>query len=220
MNNTKKIDVEHWKRKSVYEYFKTFSNPCYGFNVEMDITRLLNFTKKTKTSFFINILFLVYIGLESIEEMRTRIVNDEVVVYEEINPAYTVMTELGAFENCGVKASHDYKTFYERVHLDVEAAKKKGHIKDSYNDSKLMDEYYITCVPWLSFASMTHPLPDNDHSNASVPRVCWGKFYEQGEKTKIMLNITANHMLVDGKAMSNAFIAIQKNFDNAETLLQ
>ena len=216
----KEIDVDSWDRKSVYEYFGTFSNPCYGFNVEMDITELVKVTKENKQSFFINMLFLVYMGLESIEEMRTRIVNHKVVVYEEINPAYTVMTKLGAFENCGVKATHDYKTFYERVHLDVETAKIKGHIKDSYNDSALMDEYYINCVPWLSFASMTHPLPDNDHSNSSVPRVCWGKFYSVGERAKIMLNITANHMLVDGKAMSDTFEAIQKNFDNARGLLQ
>ena len=215
----KVIDVATWNRKSVYNYFGTFSNPCYGFNVEMDITSLVELTKKRGDSFFINMLFLVYLGLESIEEMRTRIVNDEVVVYDEINPAYTVMTNLGAFENCGVKATHDYAVFYKRVHEDVEMAKAESRIKDSYNDSKLMDEYYITCIPWLSFESMTHPLPDNDHSNASVPRVCWGKYYEKDGRIKIMLNITVSHMLVDGKALSDAFKAIQNNFDNAEKLL-
>lgn len=216
----KVIDINKWERKSIYEYFKTFSNPCYGFDVEMDITSLVNFTKNTNTSFFINILFLVYLGLEEIEEMRMRIINDEVIVYDSINPSYTVMTNLGTFENCGIKATHDYKTFYANVHENVENAKIKKHIKDSYNDSKLMDDYYITCVPWLSFTSMTHPLPDNDHSNASVPRICWGKYYKKDDKVKIMLNITANHMLVDGKAMSDAFNAIQNNFDNAENLLK
>ncbi len=216
----KVIDIDSWNRKSVYNYFGSFSNPCYGFNVEMDITSLVKITKERKDSFFINMLFLVYLGLESIEEMRTRIVNEEVVVYEMINPSYTVMTELGAFENCGIEGTHDYREFYDRVHVNVERTKTQGFIKDSYNDSKLMDEYYITCIPWLSFTSMSHPLPDNDHSNASVPRVCWGKFYQDGDKTKIMLNITVSHMLVDGKALSDTFKAIQSNFDNAETLLQ
>lgn len=216
----KKIDLSTWGRKSVYDYFGTFSNPCYGFNVEMDITSLVKKVKERKTSFFIDMLYLVYLGLESVEAMRTRIVNDEVVVYDTINPSYTVMTDLGFFENAGVKATHDYQEFYRRVHEDVEQTKTKGFIKDSYNDSKLMDDYYITCIPWLSFESMTHPLPDNDPSNSSVPRVCWGKYYEKDGRYKIMLNITVSHQLTDGKELSDTFLAIQSNFDQADILLR
>ena len=53
----KKIDIETWNRKSAFLYFKTFSNPCYGFDVEMDITKLYKITKERKDSFFINMLY-------------------------------------------------------------------------------------------------------------------------------------------------------------------
>lgn len=216
----RKIDLSTWGRKSVYNYFGTFSNPCYGFNVEMDITTLVKSVKERGTSFFIDMLYLVYLGLESVEAMRMRIVNDEVVVYDMINPSYTVMTDLNFFENAGVKGTHDYQEFYQRVHEDVERTKRKGFIKDGYNDSKLMDDYYITCIPWLSFESMTHPLPNNDPSNSSVPRVCWGKYFKKDDHYKIMLNITVSHQLVDGKELSDTFLAIQSNFDKADSLLR
>lgn len=53
----KVIDIEKWNRKKQYLWFSTFSNPDYGFNV--DVTNIVNYSKETKTSFFINFLFIV-----------------------------------------------------------------------------------------------------------------------------------------------------------------
>ena len=209
------IDVSTWERRGIYEYFGTFANPCYGFNVVMDVTEVLSVSHEKKTSFFINLLYLVYLGLESVPEMRERIVRGEVIRYDEINPAFTVMTNLGDFDNGRAMATKDYSLFYQRVHQEVETIKKETHLRPGYNDSQDMDEYYITCVPWLDFASMTHPLPDHDPSNSSVPRVCWGKYVKKGERYVLTLNITVSHMLVDGKHLSEAFMAIQKNCDEA-----
>lgn len=217
----KKIDIETWNRKSAFLYFKTFSNPCYGFDVEMDITKLYKLTKERKDSFFINMLYIVVMGLDSIEEMRTRYVNGEVVVYDEINPTYCVMTDGGIFENCGHKHTSDYKEFYKRAYEEVESHKHILKVKDSYNDDvETYADYYITCIPWLKYAHMSHPMPDNQHSNSSVPRICWGKYYFDGDKVKIMLNITVSHMLVDGYPLSKTFLSIQNMLDNVEQYIK
>ena len=34
------------------------------------------------------------------------------------------------------------------------------------------------------------------------------------------LNVTVNHCFVDGKRLSDAFKAVQENFDNSRTLLR
>jgi len=216
----KKIDINTWERKSVYNYFKTFSNPCYGFDVEMDITKLYNFTKMNNQKFFINMLYLVTIGLNDIEEFRERIVHDEVVVYDEINPTYTVMKDNGFFENGRHIYTRDYQEFYKRCLIELEECKTKKKISDDYNDADTYNDFYITCIPWLKYESMSNPLPDNDHSNSSVPRVCWSKFYTVNDKVKIKLNITVSHCLVDGYHLSNAFNHIQELFDNADAYLK
>ena len=81
-----------------------------------------------------------------VEEMRLRIVDNEIRLYDVINPTYIVMTESGVFENCGCTMFDNYKDFYETCHKDVENAKKQRTIKNEYNDNNY-NVYYITCVP-------------------------------------------------------------------------
>ena len=47
----KVIDIEKWSRKKQYLWFSTFSNPDYGFNIDVDVTNVVNYSKETKTSF-------------------------------------------------------------------------------------------------------------------------------------------------------------------------
>ena len=95
----KVIDVNTWERKKQFTWFNSFTNPCYGFNVEIDVTEVLNYSHETKTSFFINYLFLMMKGLNETLEMRLRIVDGEVRLYDVIDPTYTIMTKTGIYEN-------------------------------------------------------------------------------------------------------------------------
>lgn len=40
-----KIDVEKMDRRKTCECFKTFKNPTYGVNVDLDVTKLVKYTK-------------------------------------------------------------------------------------------------------------------------------------------------------------------------------
>ena len=55
-NNMQKIDISKSPRKKTYDWFKTFNNPTYGLTVTMDVTSLVEYTKKNNQSFFINML--------------------------------------------------------------------------------------------------------------------------------------------------------------------
>ena len=211
----KEIDTENWNRKKQYDWLKNFSNPNYNLNVRIDVTKVVEFSKRTKSSFFINFMFLVAKGMSAIEEFRTRIVDNKVVVFDKINPTYTVMTECGVFENCKHEMSDDYKVFYSRASEVIEKAKKLTKISDAYNSETRFDEYYMTCLPWLDFTAMTHPIPD-EVSSINVPRVCWGKYTLENEKYSLTLNINVSHTLVDGYPASRAFLNIQNLCDNCE----
>ena len=52
------IDTNTWIRKSQFDFFSTFLNPDYGFNKKIDVTTVLEYSKETKTSFFINFLYV------------------------------------------------------------------------------------------------------------------------------------------------------------------
>ena len=216
----KEIDTKNWNRSKTYEWFKSFTNTTYSMNVEMDITVLVKHVKENKQSFFIDMLYVVVKGLNSVEEMRTRFVNGKVVVYDYINPAFTVMTNAGTFENVREKNCENFTTFYKNSSELIEKTKKQTTIKkENYNPKDCYDEYYITCVPWISFTQFNHPIPDNKESQC-IPRICWGKYYCVNERYKIMLNITVSHMFVDGFHLAKAFNVIQQLLNNVENSLK
>ena len=215
----KVIDLNSFKKLKQYQWFKTFANPCYGFDVKMDVSKVIEYSKKTNTSFFINVLYLITIGLSSIEEMRLREVDGEIRLYDKINPTFTVMTKIGIYENAGFKMIDDYQGFYKKAKEVIELVKNQEYVKETYNESLLFDDYYMTCIPWLSLESMTHPLCDNNFASSSCPRICWDKYRLENDRYVMLLNITVSHCFVDGYPLSCAFKQIQENFENIEKIV-
>lgn len=216
----KEIDIENWNRKNTYNWFKTFSNSTYGMNVKLDVTTLVKLSKSRNESFFANMLFIVMSALNSIEEMRMRFENGVPVIYDDINPSFTVMTNAGTFDNARFKNITDYKSFYNKTRSIISDISKQTSLKEcEYNPSTTHDEYYITCVPWLNFESCTHPIPD-DKDSQCVPRIGWGKYIKNNDKYEMTMNITVSHVFVDGKHISNAFNKIQELLDTCEEILK
>jgi chloramphenicol O-acetyltransferase type A len=211
------IDLENWNRYKQYKWFSTFRNSTFGINIELDVTDLIKYVKENNKSFFVTFLYVLMKGLNSREEMRIRYVNGKVVMYDDIDPAYTVMTKAGTFENVISKNNDNFEEFYEEVKRDVDKAKNLEKVDDKYNNEEY-NQYYITCVPWIDFSGLTHPIPD-DKASQVVPRVCFGKYHLLGDRYKMMLNITVSHEFVDGYPLSQVFINIQNMLDDLDNVL-
>ena len=213
----KKIDIETWNRRKQFNWFNSFSNPCYCINAKIDCTKVVKITKENHKSFFVSFMYLVMKALNSIEEFRLRYIDGEVYLFDTINPAFTVMTDSGVFENVRHKMIEDFEEFYNLSKSVIDEAKKEQRVKDEYNTDKY-DEYYLTTTPWLDFESATHPIPD-DKNSLSVPRVCWGKYNLVGDKFYLTLNINVSHALVDGYPVCKAFNELQSLCDKSEEIL-
>lgn len=216
----KEIELLNWQRRKTYEWFKGFSNSTYSMDVRMDVSKLVKHAKESKESFFIDLLYIVIKGLNSVSEMRMRLVDGKPVIYDDINPAFTVMTELGTFENVRQVNNTDFREFYKMSAENIANAKKQEEIKkENYNPENCYNEYYITCVPWADFCGFTHPIPD-DVSSQCIPRICWGKYIENNGKYELTLNITVSHIFVDGYPLSQVFNNIQDYLNNVDEILK
>ena len=128
------LDIENSPRKKTYAWFKSFKNPTYSINVTMDVTKLVNYSKRNNTSFFIGMLYIVVNGLNSVPEMRMRFVDNKPVIFDEINPAITVMTKNDVFENVRFENKKDYKDFYELARKEIDTAKYETKLtENNYN---------------------------------------------------------------------------------------
>lgn len=216
----KYIDIEKMDRRKAYEMFKSFQNATYGCSVEMDVTKLLKLSRERKQSFFLNTLYLVCRAMNDIEELRMRLVDGKPAIYDKVNPGFTVMTDEGFYVNANSKFYKDYKKFYSEAKTVLDCAKKND--LPQKNSTAPADKYgyiYFTCLPWISFTQMTHPMPESQGSQC-IPRVCWGKYFEKDGKTLMNLNITVSHIFVDGYPLSKAFLKVQEYLDQPERFLK
>ena len=166
------------------------------------------------------VIGIVLKGLNNTSEMRMRLVNDKPTIYDDINPAFNVMTEDNSYVNVRFRNIKYYNEFYSVAHKYIENAKKGIDVDQSnYNPKDCYNEYYITCVPWVDIKSVTHPIPD-DKASQCIPRICWGKYINEGDKYYLTLNITVSHIFVDGHPLSKVFNTIQEFLNKADEILK
>ena len=177
-------------------WFKNYPTPYYSLTTRLDLTRFLRYIKENRFPFFVSFMYIANIALNEIEEFRLREVNNQVVLYDVIHPAYTIMTKDMVFENCEHEFCFDYFEYKARAEEKIAIAKQGLKEEKSYNDLTRLDQYYFTCLPWLDFTSVTHPMPND--VTITVPRIAWGKYIEENGKTTMALNINVSHALVDG----------------------
>ena len=99
---------------------------------------------------------------------------------------------------------------------DKDRAKNECSIQPGYNDEESYNVYYITCLPWLTYAGMTHPILNGNKESCSVPRICFGRFEEKNKRYIMPFNLTVSHALVDGFPCSKALNTLKENCLRAE----
>ncbi|PXX98788.1 hypothetical protein DF185_15535 [Marinifilum breve] len=81
----------------------------------------------------------------------------------------------------------------------LESAKISNHLA-SKEDLNLL---YVSVIPWRSFTSLKHPR--NGNKQDSIPRIVFGKVFQQDDKWLMPVTIDAHHSFVDGFHASNFY---------------
>ncbi|MGN0765766.1 MAG: CatA-like O-acetyltransferase [Christensenellales bacterium] len=214
------IDLETWERKSHYKWFSSFADPSIAFDVKMDVTLLREYCKLNGLSSYAIIMYIICECINDNRACRLRILDDQIVEIDKANVAYTIMTTDSCFVNCRANLQNGYEHYLQQVKQNQQKYNNSSYVQEEYNDTKVIDDIYCSCVPWLNFASVKQPIPDKLPESNCIPRACWGKYYTtQEERVCMTLNITANHALVDGLDLANVFNDIQRAFDDVENFI-
>jgi chloramphenicol O-acetyltransferase type A len=203
------IDIENWNRKDHYSYFKQLDYPHFNICGNLDITNFYRYIKENELPFFISILYASTKTANDIKEFRFRIREDKVLEHEFVSPSFTVMTEGEVFSFCTVKFIDGFNDFKCNTLKEIEKTKNNMSLEDEPGRDDLL---YITSIPWISFTNITHPIQMNPID--SIPRISWGKYFEDSGKIKLPLSVQAHHALVDGVHVGQYFNTIQEILDN------
>lgn len=212
----RKIDMENWKRKQHFDFFKKFDYPQFNISVDIDITNFKNYLDENNLSFFKSMVFLVTKNANQIEEFKYRIIDEnQVVILDKVNPSFTIMAENNLFSFCNSEYHADREQFFKSMQASIEEYKENPRISDQANPLKAI---YLTSLPWISFNSITHPI---DIKNVdSNPRISWGKYYEEDEKIMLPFSVQVHHALMDGYHASKFINNLKEMFDQPQNILK
>jgi len=214
----KVIDLNTFPRRAHLEHFMGMERPQLNITAEVDVTALTEFCKREGCSFFLAFLHVVVLSADSVPQLRQRIhrlsaasgkdalADIEVREYAECPSSHTESTGDELYCYCEL---HHHMPWAEYIAMAAETqrqAREKGSLEENADVEAF---YFPTCLPWVRYCELVHPMADRFDSN---PRFSWGKYGEDFRGRRMMpLTVAAHHGLVDGIHLGKFYEAVEKN---------
>ncbi len=202
------INIETWNRKDHYELFSKFSEPFCGICTNVDCTKAYSEAKEKKISFYLYYLYLSLKAANEIKEFKYRIEDGKVYCYDFIHAAPTVDREDGTFGFSILNYSEDMNEFMNASKIVNERVRKESGLDLSYTGC---DVIHYTVFPWAPITSISHPRHFGFED--SIPKISFGKYFEENGKKKLPVAVHVNHALADGYHIGKYLQLFQKLLD-------
>lgn len=198
------IDMENYPRRAHFSYFTEMAYPYAGVTLNVDITDWLAAVKEKKRPFFHSFLYAAANAANQVREFRQRILDRRIIEFERCPSSYTVALPDGTYCYCNVDAGMPYADFLPYAKARQQQAVEQASFDDGDEALSLI---FVSSLPWLSYASIVQPVP---HPADSNPRITWGKYFTQGERTFLPVSLLCHHALVDGIHFAKFFEALDE----------
>ena len=205
----KSIDMKTWNRRFHFELFNSFDYPHFNITAPIDIEDFAHNCKKKDISFTIATAYLFAKTANELDSFRYRIRGKNVILHDEVHPSFTTMANNKLFSYCTVNYEDDFFNFYRSAKEKTSLMKKNPILSDKPGQDELL---YMTAIPWVSFTSFVHPIHMNPVD--SVPRIAWGKYYQDGNTFKMPVSVQVHHALMDGQQVAEYFNNMKTHFKN------
>lgn len=199
------LDVDSWPRKAAYEFFEDFADPFFNFSANIDITALYRFCKKNELAISLAILYYTLVAVNEIREFRIRLQNGKLVEFDTIHATQTILNADETFSFAYFEMRPDVFEFNTASKIALEKYKE---LKTYDVESHRVDLIYCSVIPWVSFTSFKHP--SRLDRTFTIPRIVFGRIFDDGPAKKMPLSVEANHMIMDGFHVGRLFNLIQE----------
>jgi chloramphenicol O-acetyltransferase type A len=188
--------------------------PFYNLNVNVNITGIREVAKVNNVSLNNLLIFLTIRSINKIENFRYRLRENSVVLHESLHPSFA---HIKAGDDLFSMITVDFHDNF--IEFDLIIRKEIENTVSYFNLNKLAcrdDFVFISPIPWISFTATDHTL--NLKKEDAIPRITWGKYFEDNGRILLPYNIQVNHIFVDGlhvgqffEELENQIAAIKRN---------
>ena len=187
------LDIEKWPRRAAYEFFKDYEDPFFNFTANVDVSSAYAFCKQNSLAFSLTALYYSLVAANEIREFRIRLVDGRLVEFDQIHATQTILNEDETFSFAYFEMKDDVFEFYRSGKLALEKYKA---LKTFDVETGRFDLIYYSVIPWVSFTSFKHS--SRLDKNQTIPRIVFGKLFDDGNRKLIPLSVEANHRIMDG----------------------
>lgn len=189
------IDLATWPRRQVFEFYLPFDKPFFNVCTRLDITNLLDeLSKRKPTSTWLTYHYLALHAANEIEPFRYRLRQGQVLVHDVINGGTTFMLPNETFTLIYFDYHESYSKFMEgATRVADETRNGDGAFNPRHEDDARI---HCTTLPWISFTSFSHARRWGRED--SVPKISFGKFVKENERTLMPFSVEVHHSLMDG----------------------
>lgn len=206
--NYQKVNLATWHRKAYFEHFTKAVCCTYSMTVNLDISSLQN------KEIYPQMLFFLTKTVNQFEEFRTQWLHDDVVIFDEMMPAYTILNpENHNFVSIYTEWNRDYQKFLAHHKCNVEKYQNAQTIKPQVNQA--INVFDVSMMPWESFSAFNL----NIHGNGRhlLPIFTMGKTWQQHGKTCMPLAVQVHHAVCDGFHVHQFLSALRQNMKSGLT---
>ena len=209
------IDLNNWNRRSAFDFFRDFEDPFFNMTAHLDVTALDSLCRAEGLSFSISALYFSQAAANAVDEFRIRLIDGQPVIFDRVEATQTILLKDESFGFCYFPWKEGLREFNRSGREAVDHYTKLATF-DVETDR--IDLIYYSVIPWVSFTSFKHA--SRVDRTRTVPRIVFGKKFEEAGKVRMPVSAEANHAVMDGLHMGRYFEELQSRLDNCGSYVE
>ena len=202
----REINPKETKRAKAYELWMKAPNPMVTFFKTLDVTPLINKSKKSKLKFNMLLDYCIGKSASSIEEFYLLPVGDKLIQYDTIAVNTIVKNKDGEVSSCDILYTDDLEKYNE------DYLKYTQEVANTCNDRDLTDSMVIG-----TSAIIDTELDGAVGMNSGIfnnPFIIWGKYKKRFFKYYLTISFQYHHTQMDGAHAGKFLANLQKEIYN------
>ncbi|AUC76259.1 CatA-like O-acetyltransferase [Olleya sp. Bg11-27] len=203
----KTIDINTWDRKELFQHFLKLKDPYFGVTIPFNVENTYQYAKDNNVSFFGVYLHDCMKAINAIDNLKYRIVDNTVQIYDTIHASATIMRTNNTFGFSFIDYDKDLNVFLSNLSAEKRRIERTSNLFPPVNGLNCI---HCSALPWLNFLGHKEPVSG---VLDSVPKLSFGKTVKEGNKLMMNVAINVNHALVDGYHVGLFSEIFQKNLN-------
>lgn len=188
------------RRRDRFDLFDRMDSPAVNLCFTLELPDYRPWCKAQGLAPFHVLLCAVLRSTMKIDNFRYRVFEGDVIRIDRLMPSFTVVNGNDDLNFALFDWTDDLREFVARGIKAREEACSMTALNNSYaalSPRAVKDQVFITCIPWLDFTSIQHPMASL--GSPDIPSLAWGKFRDgPGGRLLLPFSAQAHHGFVDG----------------------